>query len=275
MKINAHDFFGSAPRRPQPTSFATAAIATDFAVDLGFNVDFATVDFSAMKQREPAAALYRMQRALPTHVWNAAALEGNTYTLPEVRTLLDNVTVGGHTVAETDQIAALIAGYQLLDQEVRSGTFRATKQLSDRLHLAVGKFESLDAGRFRGEGSSAGGGHVRLTTGEVGDGIAASQLPAMFDNLIFACNQLADPRQAALLYFAGATRYQFYFDANKRTARLFASGMLLSAGFDAIRIPSAARLVYNQALNQLFSNNDAQPLINFLVTTFRDDLRSN
>ena len=32
--------------------------------------------------------LFRLTRQLPDLVWNAAALEGNTFTLPEVRTLL-------------------------------------------------------------------------------------------------------------------------------------------------------------------------------------------
>ena len=52
-------------------------------------------------------ALFRLTKQLPDLVWNAAALEGNTFTLPEVRTLLDGITVGGKALAEQQQILDL------------------------------------------------------------------------------------------------------------------------------------------------------------------------
>jgi len=41
------------------------------------------------------------QRALTTFVYDVVQLEGINFTLPEVQTLLDGVTVGGHKL--TDQ----------------------------------------------------------------------------------------------------------------------------------------------------------------------------
>lgn len=79
-------------------------------------------------------------------------------------------------------------------------------------------------------------------------------------------NSIADARLRALVYFAAATRAQFYFDGNKRTARLMATGMLMSAGFDAIPVPFARRLEFNLTLDDLFGSNDATPLIQFLAT---------
>jgi len=49
----------------------------------------------------------RFRAALPELIWNTAALEGNTYTLPEVRTLLEGASVGGRSLQETEQILAL------------------------------------------------------------------------------------------------------------------------------------------------------------------------
>ncbi|HFG8808597.1 hypothetical protein ACL1EU_06855 [Corynebacterium striatum] len=54
-------------------------------------------------------AFYRLTRQLLDLVWNATALEGNTFTLPEQRTLLDGVTVGGKDPAEQEQILNLSA----------------------------------------------------------------------------------------------------------------------------------------------------------------------
>ena len=52
-----------------------------------------------------ALALMFAKRELSVFVWDAVNLEGIPFTLPEVQTLLDGVTVGGHRVA--DQQVAL------------------------------------------------------------------------------------------------------------------------------------------------------------------------
>ena len=42
------------------------------------------------------------KRQLAEFVWGAVNLEGINFTLPEIQTLLDGITVGGHTVADQD-----------------------------------------------------------------------------------------------------------------------------------------------------------------------------
>jgi Fic family protein len=76
----------------------------------------------------------------------------------------------------------------------------------------------------------------------------------------------ADTRLAALIYFASATRSQFYFDGNKRTARMMASGMLLAQGYDALYIPFERRLEYNKCLDSLFTTNNGTDLMQFLAS---------
>ena len=41
---------------------------------------------------------------LPEFIWDASMLEGNPFTFPEVMTLLDGVTVGGHKLSDQEQI---------------------------------------------------------------------------------------------------------------------------------------------------------------------------
>jgi len=38
-------------------------------------------------------AAFRFARMLPEYVWDAGVLEGNPFTFPEVKTLLDGVTI--------------------------------------------------------------------------------------------------------------------------------------------------------------------------------------
>lgn len=46
-----------------------------------------------------------------------------------------------------------------------------------------------------------------------------------------------DPRVRALVDASSVIRDQLYFDGNKRTAKLMASGELIAHGFDAIAVP--------------------------------------
>lgn len=199
----------------------------------GFTWDASAVELSKIQRLDKARARSRFRNSLPDLIWNAAALEGNTFTLPEVRTLLDGVTVGGRPLEDAEQILALSEGYSLLDEFVRDGEFALTKATSDRMHRAVAIHEA--------------------------------NLVEELDSFLEYLGSVADPRERALAYFAGATRRQFYFDGNKRTARLMMTGVLLSNGFDAVAIPFARKLEFNIALDVLFETADGTQLMAFMA----------
>ena len=211
-------------------------------------------------------ARHRFRASIPELIWNAAALEGNTFTLPEVRTLLDGVTVSGKRVEEEHQILALSEGYNFVDELVGAGEFHLNKDTSDRIHAFVARHEAIESGRFRGEGSTTGGGSVRLANGGHVDGGPSEELPARWDDLMEFLQRTADPRERALIYNASATRTQFYFDGNKRTARLMMTGELMTHGYDAVNIPHARRLEFNHALDQLFTTDNATALMSFTAS---------
>ncbi len=56
-------------------------------------------------------------------VWDAAVLEGNPFTFPEVRTLLDGVTIGGRRIADQEQVLNLAESSRRLLAMVRTGQF--------------------------------------------------------------------------------------------------------------------------------------------------------
>ena len=215
-------------------------------------------------------ARHRFRAQFPVLIWNAAALEGNNFTLPEVQTLLDGSTVAGKSIEDERQILSLSEAYSRLDEMVGGGTFSLSKKTSDELHGLLAVHESLDAGRFRGEGEGTGGGTVRLARGGHVDGAphgeGGSALREHYDDLIRYLSAVDDPRKSALIYFASATRRQFYFDGNKRTARLMLAGLLISNGFDVVSVPFSRRLEFNQALDVLFAEDEATELLEFLAT---------
>ncbi|WP_246819886.1 Fic family protein [Corynebacterium sp. HMSC070E08] len=210
-------------------------------------------------------ALFRLTKQLPDLVWNAAALEGNTFTLPEVRTLLDGITVGGKALAEQQQILDLSGAFNLLHELVLKEECAVDKATSNALHAVLARNEALDAGLFRGEGHVEGdGGGVRLMDGGFIPFDSADELGEAHADLLVSLQGLENPVEQALAYFCSATRSQFYFDGNKRTARLVASGLLMSNGYAALNIPNARRLEFNLALDELFRSDDATTLMDFL-----------
>ena len=228
------------------------------------------VDLTLIGASGVERSLRRLEKSLPTLIWNAAALEGNTFTLPQVRTLLDGVTVGGKRLEEAEQILALSDGMDVMVTSVREGSFSLNKQISDRIHGMVAKHEAIESGGFRGEGSVNGGGSVRLAGGGTVDGDPTGDggelLRADYSNLIASLDTLDDPRAKALVYFASATRSQFYFDGNKRTARIMMTGALIQAGFEPVNIPYARQEEFNVALDELFQTDDGTRLVGFLTT---------
>ena len=62
------------------------------------------IDKIASIKPDQAKALMLAQREVAVFVYDAVQLEGINFTLPEIQTLLDGITVGGHKLNE-QQIA--------------------------------------------------------------------------------------------------------------------------------------------------------------------------
>lgn len=237
--------------------------------DTGITWDRSRVDWEALSQSTTERVRARFQSSLPEYVWDAAALEGNPYTLPEVQTLLDGITVTGHRLEDQNQIIALNEAYNTVDSLVAARAFRLDKSTSDRLHGQVAVHEAIESGHFRGEGTVGGGGTVNLgvlgtyrasTPGESG-----STLIEEHRALLRHLDDIDDPREQALAYFCAATRRQFYFDGNKRAARLMMTGQLMTHGFDAISISARRRLEFNDTLGRMFDTGHATEMMKFLI----------
>jgi hypothetical protein len=236
--------------------------------DTGVTWDFFDVD--KIRPSSVERSRHRFRAHLPELIWNTAALEGNNFTLPEVKTLLEGVTVGGKKLEDEQQIIALSDAYNRLDEMVGTGQFSLSKDVSDQLHRLVARHEAIEAGSFRGEGRVQGGGTVQLASGGVVPGTEHGEggvlLREHFTNLVDYLSTLSDARRRALIYFASATRRQFYFDGNKRTTRLMMAGELMSNDYDLVSVPYNRKLEFNNALDVLFDRDDATELLQFLST---------
>jgi len=267
-------------KRPRTATFRPEAsfslpVGADRLEATGIHWDSGALQLDLLTRHSPDRALARLRNALPSFVWDAAALEGNTYTLPEVQTLLEGTTVGGRPVEDERQVLALRDAFALLDALVRDGRYKLDKRTSDRLHAVVAEHEAIESGHFRGEGDARGGGLVSL--GGLGSyrasepGANGGTLLDEHRRLMDYLDTLDDPREQALAYFCAAARRQFYFDGNKRTARLMMNGHLMAHGYDAISVSAVRRIEFNEHLITLFDTGDATALMQFTIDCRMND----
>lgn len=214
---------------------------------------------------------FRFHRMLPEFVWDASVLEGNPFTFPEVKTLLDGVTVGGRKISDQEQILNLAESSRQLLHLVKSGSFDILKGTFCSLHGIVARNEALEWGHFRGEGRETNytpdvslGEHGPYTPLPTIKG--APELNKVFTQGLKALNQeVGMPLEKASAFFLFGALQQFFFDGNKRTSRFMMNGILMSSGIDAISVPAARAQEFNEKMVQFYLTKEATPMMQFLV----------
>jgi Fic family protein len=242
---------------------------------LGFQWDRA-VPLPAFPVHSTERVAFRFHRMLPEYVWDASVLEGNPFTFPEVKTLLDGVTVGGRKLSDQEQVLNLAASARELVARVKAGQFTANKQTFTELHALVAKNEALEWGHFRGEGKETNytpdvslGQHGRYTPLATLPG--APELNRVFSRGLEVQNQeLSSPFEGAASFFLFGALQQFFFDGNKRTSRFMMNGILMSAGIDAISIPAARSQAFNEAMVRFYLSKDGTEMMAFLASCHPD-----
>lgn len=218
---------------------------------------------------------FRLHRMLPEFVWDASALEGNPFTYPEVKTLLEGVTIGGRKLGDQEQVLNLAESARRLLDWVKGGDFAPDKPHFCDLHALVACHEALEWGHFRGEGQEV------SYTPDVGLGEAGRYTPlptspgAPVLNRVFAegvavLNELPSAFEKGLAFFLFGALQRFFFDGNKRTSRFMMNGILMSAGIDAISVPAARAQDFNEKMVRFYLNRDATEMMTFLLECHPD-----
>lgn len=230
-------------------------------------------DRNAIPNTIPVYSLERVcfhfYKMLPEYVWAAGVLEGNPFTFPEVKTLLDGITVGGHKLSDQDQILNLAESTKILLKLVKSRCFTVNKQIFIELNNIISRNESLEWGIFRGEGKETNytpnvilGEHGRYTP--LPTIPRAPKLNRLFSEGVEILNE-CPPFERAMAFFLFGALHQFFFDGNKRTSRLMMNGILLSNGLDAISIPASQAQVFNEKMVRFYKDRDGTEMMAFLI----------
>jgi len=235
------------------------------STNLHWRLGFSRPDlsFSTPAPADRERAIFRVRKALAEVVHDTIALEGNPITFPEVQTLLDGVTVGGHRLADAEQVLNQAASWKRLLSMVSAQRFALDMKTACDLHGLVARHEALRWGEFRtGDVSIAGTAYKPP---------AAETLGKSFKNGIRDVEQLPCVFARAMCAYLMVARQQFFWDGNKRTGRLLMNGVLLSHGYDAICVPAKRQLEYNTRMIAFYDTGHAEPMMRFLASCSLDN----
>jgi Fic family protein len=214
-----------------------------------------------MKQ-DKKKALFIADKLFAELVFDVQRLEGMPFTLPEVQTYLQGVTVGGHKVRDVTKLEQQRLGWRALIDRVQAGTFDLTKDTACALQAIVAKDEALDLGRFRS-------GKVGIAGTEY-EPPPASELGLLFSGMVRDVLALDDVREQAFRVHLDMARNQFFYDGNKRTGLFMANGHLMAKGYPPFSIPAKRQLEYNTGMIAFYdsckpgASVDHGPMIAFL-----------
>lgn len=208
-----------------------------------------------MKPNRPKA-LMLAKREIGVLVHDSVLLEGINFTLPEVNTLLEGITVGGHKLSDQQITINQGNAWRFIFDAIANGSFALVKEFVLSLHAIAAKEEALEWGQFRsGMVTIAGSDYMPPQ---------AHELPGMFESMIASAMAIGDVYDRAIYVFLAMARNQFFYDVNKRTGRLMMNGILLSEGYPVLNLPAKRQLEFNELMMRFYESNEGAEMNSFL-----------
>lgn len=208
-------------------------------------------------QPNPKYAFKMAQKDKIDFIYNTAALEGNAMTYPEVQTLLEGITVGGHKLSDEQQILNQNRSVNLLFEMIKNNNFSLSKEVFLSLHSKVAFEEALVWGEFRDAEVNIGGTEYQPPS--------ADKLDDIFDQGVKELKKIKHPVMRSISFFLFGAKSQFFFDGNKRTSRLMMNGILIQSGYPILNIKAKDKLEFNKAMIDFYNSQDIVSTVEYLL----------
>jgi Fic family protein len=196
------------------------------------------------------------KRQLSELVYDAVNLEGVNMTLPEVQTLLEGITVGGHNLSDQEMAVNQSKAWKKVFELIESDSWEFSKKTALAIHNIAGYNEALSWGNFR-DGNVTIAGTEYLPPDH-------SKLSVLFSKMISDSKNYEDVYEKAFFVFLNMARNQFFYDVNKRMGRFMMNGLLLNAGYPTINIQAKRKLEFNEKMLLFYDSGEMQPMFDFL-----------
>jgi len=212
------------------------------------------------KPTDVGIILQKIKHMLPEYIYDTARIENNPITIPEIKTLIDGITIGGRKITDVQQILNLKEAWQFLLENLKNSTFKVDKSFSDAIHSRVGKEEAVEWGVFRS-------GNIGIAGADKYVCPDYRELDGIYRNEISWVIGSSSHVENALRYFLWGSINQFYWDCNKRVSRMMAIGILVSGGFGIFNIPAKHIQAFNTLMVEFYNTKKADGIMEFLVKT--------
>jgi Fic family protein len=209
--------------------------------------------------------LFVAERGRMDFVYNTAALEGNPFTFPEVKTLLEGVTVGGHKVSDAEQFLRLNQALSYVIDLVKSEVFELSKSTTQTIQGIVAKDEALKWGVFRDSTVFIHGTEHQVPPAE--------ELPMIFETGKQTFLKIADPIERGFLVFLWCSLVQFVDNGYKYTARFLCNGILMTAGYPPMMITAKEQLPYNQVMTRFYDTQEATEALIWFYERYQERIK--
>lgn len=202
-------------------------------------------------------AIFKAKKMLPEYVFDTSQLENNPITFPEVKTLIDGISIGGHKISDVNQVLNIKNAWLMILETVKNNKFDVTKELFHKVNSLIAREEALCWGKFRN-------GSVGIAGTKIYKAPNYEELDSIFDSELTAVLKGFSPAEQALRIFLWGALNQFYWDGNKRTARIISNGILLNSGLGIFNIKSEDILEFNCLMIDFYETKTADDIIKFL-----------
>ncbi len=206
-------------------------------------------------------------REIPSLVYDAVNLEGVAMTLPEVQTLLDGITVGGHKISDQNMALNQAEAWKHLFSLISEDQFSFSKDIALSIHNIAGKEEALAWGSFRTGNVTISGSDYEPPSAKILD-----QVWKEIESEVAACNDVYDQAITAFLRMA---RAQFFWDVNKRMGRFMMNGILLAHGYPIINVPAKRQKEFNQLMLDFYETAEMSGMSAFLRSCVNEKIIEN
>lgn len=203
-------------------------------------------------------AVMLAKRILSELVYDAVNLEGINFTLPEIQTLLDGITVGGHKLQDQEIALNQSKAWQKIFEDILHNRFELNKAYVISLHDIAAKNEALEWGCFRKGGVTIAGTSYLPPK--------ANLLDALFEKMVKEHSNISNIYQSAIFIFLEMARNQFFYDVNKRMGRFIMNAVLLSKGYPVINVPAKRQLEFNEKMIQFYETHNHTEMTEFMYS---------
>ncbi|KAK5968092.1 Adenosine monophosphate-protein transferase FICD [Trichostrongylus colubriformis] len=200
-----------------------------------------------------------MRESYFLHIYHTVAIEGNTLTLGQTRSILETgVAVAGKSIHEHNEVIGMDAALRYLNHSLLHSHEISLEDILEMHRRVLGNANPIEAGRIRTTQVYVG----RFTP------VAPEYVKDQLDELVDWLRnpetlELSPVQRAAIAHYKLVVVHPFV-DGNGRTARLLLNLILMRAGFPPVILPVESRAEYYATLHTA-NLGDLRPFVRYVA----------